>query len=61
MIDQAKHNLSTPVKMKFNGILSKYVEGIRKRELKDLEIKNRKGTESPNCSYYNFSRMSEAD
>ena len=32
MIDQVKYNLATPVKLKFNGILSKYVEGLRKRE-----------------------------
>ena len=33
MIDQAKHNLATPVKLKFTGIYTKYVEGLRKREL----------------------------
>ena len=33
MIDQARHNLATPVRFKFNGILTKYVEGLRKREL----------------------------
>jgi len=32
MIDQAKYNLATPVKFKLNGIYSKYVEGLRKRE-----------------------------
>ena len=34
MIDQTKVNLGQPVKFKFNGILSKYVDGIRKRENK---------------------------
>ena len=34
MIDQTKVNLGQPVKFKFNGILSKYIDGIRKRESK---------------------------
>lgn len=33
MIDQAKYNLATPVKFKFNGIYSKYVDGLRAREM----------------------------
>ena len=37
MIDQTKVNLGQPVKFKFNGILTKYIDGIRKRENK---IKN---------------------
>ena len=32
MIDQTKVNLGQPVKFKFNGILAKYIEGIKKRE-----------------------------
>ena len=59
MIDQVKYNLATPVKLKFNGILSKYVEGLRKREednricldeIQPEEYKERK-----------FSQMTEAD
>ena len=34
MIDQVKINLGQPVKFKFNGILAKYVEGMKKKELK---------------------------
>ena len=33
MIDQAKYNLATPIRFKFNGIYTKYVEGLRKREV----------------------------
>lgn len=33
MIDQAKLNLAQPVKYKLGGIYSKYVEGLRKREI----------------------------
>ena len=59
MIDQAKYNLATPVKFKLNGIYSKYVEGLRKREqhlrncleeLQPEEYKERK-----------FAQLSEAD
>ena len=40
MIDQTKVNLGQPVKFKFNGILAKYVDGIKKREnkLRSLEL-----------------------
>lgn len=34
MIDQAKMNLAKPVKLKFNGILAKYIEKLVVREKK---------------------------
>lgn len=59
MIDQAKYNLATPVKFKLNGIISKYVDGLRSREvhlrnclekIQDEESKEQK-----------FADLSEAD
>ena len=40
MIDQTKVNLGQPVKFKFNGILAKYIDGIKKREnrLRNAEL-----------------------
>lgn len=59
MIDQAKYNLATPVKFKFNGIYSKYVEGLRKREFQRRN--NLDGLSPEECKERKFSNLSEAD
>ena len=59
MIDQAKHNLATPVKFKFNGIYSKYLEGLRKRELRMRTLLEELQPEE--YKERKFSQMSEAD
>ena len=71
MIDQAKHNLANPVQLRFTGIKSKYVEGIRQRELK-LKQQSREVNlshsqrfsitpDSPNNSYEKLAKMNDCD
>ena len=64
MIDQAKHNLATPIKFKFSGIYSKYVNGIRKRELKirrQLEQLEAQVSNEESKNGRTFAQMNEAD
>ena len=44
MIDMAKMNLAKPVKLKFNGILAKYIESLVVRE-KKLRAENQEKEE----------------
>ena len=64
MIDQAKHNLARPVKFKFSGIYSKYVDGLRKREQSQrakLEGKLQLDGLEEESKERSFAQMSERD
>lgn len=61
MIDTAMHNLQTPVKYKFTGILQKYVEGLQKTEKKFRKKLEEVETPEKGFKGLRFCDMNESD